>query len=246
VSPTNRWFSRLKCPSKTRAIIRMSRHVISVNEIIGGYVRRLNPAVTIVPNCVDVDRMRPTANPNLARPVFFGWVGSHSTSANLRSISGPLARIQEEYGARVRLIGSGLQELPGVSCEIVEWTPDTELTALQDCDVGLLPVPDHPWSDWKFYFKAVQYMAVGLPVVAQRKGSNATLIEDGVTGFLVETLADWYEALAQLARDAQLRRRMGTAGRQVVVERFSLADHLPRVVGVMNDVAAQDSRKCHA
>lgn len=67
-------------------------------------------------------------------------------------------------------------------------------------------------------------MACGLPVVVTDAGGMREAVRDGVEGFLVpvrdaEAMA---EALVKLARDPELRRRMGEAARQRVLEEFTL------------------------
>ena len=66
-------------------------------------------------------------------------------------------------------------------------------------------------------------MAMELPVIATRTGGLTEIILDGKTGILVEpddpdTLA---RAIIQLLEDNTLRRQLGKAGRQRVVECFS-------------------------
>lgn len=70
----------------------------------------------------------------------------------------------------------------------------------------------------------LEAMASGLPVVSTRCGGPETVVVEGKTGFLTpvgdaQALAD---AMKRLVEDAELRWRMGQAGRQVVEERFSL------------------------
>ena len=71
----------------------------------------------------------------------------------------------------------------------------------------------------------VEAMASGKPVVSTRRGGPSETVVDSETGFLVD--AGDADALADrvviLLRDPDLRRRMGTAGRARVVERFSAA-----------------------
>ena len=234
-SPTNRWFSILKWPWKTHSLFRLSSQVLAVNELIAGYARRYNRHVTVIPNCVRLDQYPTSSRPRPpGAPVRMVWIGSHSTAANLSEIAEPLRQVQAETGAQLRVIGAGVVELRGLSVETRRWSAASEVADLQECDVGLVPTRDHPWNRWKFFFKVVQYMAAGLPVVAQRTGSNAEVIEDGRNGFLVETSREWYDRLSRLARDPELRQQMGTAARQTAVERFSLAEHAERVVSVFD------------
>jgi glycosyltransferase involved in cell wall biosynthesis len=48
------------------------------------------------------------------------------------------------------------------------------------------------------------------------------LVRRGETGFLVQSAEEWMDAVGRLLRGPELRRRMGRAGRQRVVNDFSL------------------------
>jgi glycosyltransferase involved in cell wall biosynthesis len=71
---------------------------------------------------------------------------------------------------------------------------------------------------------AIEALAAGRPVVATRVGGVPDVVRDGVDGFLVETGAvdDLAERLERLARDPELRRRMGEAGRGRVLPRYEV------------------------
>jgi glycosyltransferase involved in cell wall biosynthesis len=74
-----------------------------------------------------------------------------------------------------------------------------------------------------FGLPAAEAMACGLPVAATTGGALPEVVEDGVTGILVPpgdapALAD---AIRTLMGDPELRRRMGQAGRERVLEKFS-------------------------
>jgi len=71
----------------------------------------------------------------------------------------------------------------------------------------------------------VEAMGMGLPVIATNKGGEPEIVVNGTTGILVSPKNErkLASALELLARDSELRRQMGKAGRQRVISYFSLA-----------------------
>jgi glycosyltransferase involved in cell wall biosynthesis len=60
----------------------------------------------------------------------------------------------------------------------------------------------------------VEAMAAGLPVVAHARGGYAEVMVDGVSGMLIQSQEEAYDAVMRLANDAGLCRSMGEAGKQ--------------------------------
>lgn len=69
----------------------------------------------------------------------------------------------------------------------------------------------------------LEAMASGTPVICSRLGGLPEVVEDGVTGFLVEpgNVAELRERLAELLADPALAARLGRNGRELAVERFT-------------------------
>ncbi len=85
----------------------------------------------------------------------------------------------------------------------------------------------------------LEAMALEVPVVVAAHGGAIEVVEDGRQGLWVEVedepgLAD---ALEQLAKDAELRRRMGRAGRERVAALYDVAPVARRVFGVLANAA---------
>jgi glycosyltransferase involved in cell wall biosynthesis len=64
----------------------------------------------------------------------------------------------------------------------------------------------------------------GVPIVATKVGSVSDVVVDGTNGLLVEPTVDGLvRGIEQVLNDEQLRNRLGTAGRTLARERFSIA-----------------------
>ena len=83
--------------------------------------------------------------------------------------------------------------------------------------------------------------AYGKPVVATTVGGLPEMVEHGVTGLLVPPRdeAALAEAVIQLLRDAELRYRMGAAGRRLVRERWSPAAVAAATVAVYREAISE-------
>jgi len=80
----------------------------------------------------------------------------------------------------------------------------------------------------------------GLPVIASRRGGLPEVVLDGATGFLVPAgdPAALAERLAALARDPDLRHRLGQAARRRVLEHFSLERMVREHEAVLEEAAS--------
>jgi glycosyltransferase involved in cell wall biosynthesis len=83
-------------------------------------------------------------------------------------------------------------------------------------------------------------MAVGRPIVATRCGGIPEIVEDGVTGLLVESgdVAGFASAVIRLLEDPTLRERLGGSGRRHAEARFGVADHAKAVLAAYRAVMA--------
>jgi glycosyltransferase involved in cell wall biosynthesis len=213
--------SLVRAPWKTGAICRMASAVTVGNAFLAEYAGRYNRDVTIVRTALDLARFTP--GPSRQGPFTIVWTGSHSTLPYLESLRDVFRRVGDAVPTRVRVIcDERPADFENVVNEFVPWSADTEVRALQDVDVGVMPLPDTLSARGKCGFKALQYMAVGHPAVVSPVGMNREIVTDGENGFWATSDDEWVEALLTLARDRDLRNRMGTAGRRVVEAEFSV------------------------
>jgi glycosyltransferase involved in cell wall biosynthesis len=112
------------------------------------------------------------------------------------------------------------------------------MEALQSFDVGIMPLPDEPWARGKCGFKLIQYMGLGLPVVASPVGVNTEIVVDGVNGHLAEGQAQWVQALNDLKQNTRLRLKLGEAGRAMVEATYCLQVTAPKWLDLLKAVTA--------
>lgn len=233
----NPWVRRL-LGRKIATVMRLAHTVVAGNAYLADYARRAGaPRVAVIPTVIDLARYSAKDAASASGVFTIGWIGSPSTARYLRDIAPALARVCRDGRARVRLVGSGPVDLPGVPVEVVAWREETEVDAIRGFDVGIMPLPDEPWARGKCGLKLIQYMACGLPVVASPVGVNAEMVEAGSNGFLALTPEEWVTALHKLALDRDLRRAMGLAGREKVEKKYCLQLTGPSLVALLQTVA---------
>ncbi len=243
VSPSNGYLSYLKFPGKTRSICRLAAHVMAGNEYLADYAREVNDRVTIVPTTIDTAKytVEPRAGEN-EMPVI-GWSGSYSTAQHLSTLRGALQRLARQEHFLLRVIGAPGFKIDDVNIETLPWRPETEVAELRTFDIGVMPLPDDQWSRGKCGLKALQYMAVGVPTVCSPVGVNTEIIQDDENGLIASTEDEWVEKLTRLLRSAELRQRLGRAGRATVDARYSASVQAPRVFQIIESVVRESKTK---
>ncbi len=170
-------------------------------------------------------------------PVCLGWIGNgaHYVDDLVSVLEQPLKNIAAQCPVKLKIVGACGQErlravfgsIAGLELELIDqidWArPEAVAEAVAAFDIGLYPLLESDFNRYKCAFKALEYMATGLPVVASAVGANGDVITDGRDGLLVNTHEAWTEALMRLIGDPDLRRKMGHAGRTKVETRYNTA-----------------------
>ena len=221
--------------------IAMADLVLTGNADIAAYARRWNPNVAMFDGAVDTSYYVP-GQQRQSGAVTIGWTGSNP--ANVDAIIPAMRRLPADLDVRLTIVGPESGSVAGEErIERVRWSLAREIEQLQSFDVGVMPLEDTEYNRAKEGFKLKQYMAVGIPVVASPVGKNVDLVQEGVNGFLARTEEEWVEKLTLLARDPDLRARMGAAGRRMVEERYSLDVAAPRLLELLRSVAPSRARR---
>jgi glycosyltransferase involved in cell wall biosynthesis len=237
-SPTyGRFTKALKFFGKTDYLIRWSRTVVCGNQTIAEYVSSRGGHTEIIPTVVDLEKFRPRESHSESVPVV-GWVGSHSTFPFLESILPALSELAKSHSFKLKIVGSGKAEVSvaGVEVENLEWNLEREIEDFRSIDIGLYPLSaDNNWTLGKSGFKAIQWMAVGVPYVVTPIGAAAQIGEPNVTHYFADTQDEWIAKLKLLLTDSDKRRAMGAAGRQHALAHFGVAAQADKLARVLRD-----------
>lgn len=221
-SENNRLASRLKWHSKTGNICRWAHCVSAGNVYLAEYARQFNPNVVVNPTTIDTTTLHNQLKDQQTSPVVIGWTGTHSTIQYLDFLIPILNRLAQRFEFTFLVISDRKPAFTLSCLQYIPWNKVTEREDLLRMHIGVMPLRDDTWAQGKCGFKALQYMALGIPAVASPVGVNTTIITASVNGFLCQTEDEWEQALAYLLQQPQLRQGMGKAARQRVEAHYSV------------------------
>ena len=229
----NRKLSFLKNPAKTAKIISLCDSIVAGNQYLADYAKQYNKNVVIIPTTIDTEWYKPKTKTDNTR-IIIGWSGSFTTIKHFESAIEALTKIKAKYRGRISFKVIGDSKYHHEPLEIIgqEWEANTELEDLEDIDIGIMPLPNLDWTRGKCGLKGLQYMGLAIPTIMSPVGVNTEIIEDGVNGFLAETPDEWVDKLSQLIDAPELRRKLGTAGRETVVNYYSVEANKEKYLGL--------------
>lgn len=220
------WTSRPFGEVSIAKIAGLAEIVVVGNKYLAEWFKKYAKHVEVIPTAIDVARFFPEQkNMGTGNAFVIGWTGSGGNLSYLYEIERPLRQMLEKYpNIEIHIICDTkplLKTLPVKQVKYIEWSPENEVSALNNFDVGIMPLPDNEFARGKCSFKMLQYMAVGLPVVVSPIGMNRDLLAEGVIGFSASSCADWFQAFDWLYNNKNEGKKMGLNGRKVVVRKYS-------------------------
>ncbi len=215
----------IKWRIKVKSICRWSYKISCGNLYLCDYAYRYNHNIYLNPTTIDTDDLH---NPSLhpakkSGRIVIGWTGSHSTLNYLLLVKGILKEIEDSYANVDMMVIADREPDLGLKRMIFRpWSRETEIADLSQMDIGIMPLTDDKWAQGKCGFKALQYMAMEIPVVASPVGVNTMIINHGFNGYLANNVEDWVNYLKLLIEDTSARKETGRLGREEVLRNYSV------------------------
>ncbi len=231
--------------SRFRAMASSADLVICGNGYLADLARPFHSQAAVIPTCINAETYHPKLRTHNTSLLIIGWTGSRSTNRYLNAVLPAIASLGGEVMFKFlsdTSEGIDFSLLGEVAYQFVPWSPAVEILETATFDIGLMPLPDNPWTRGKCGFKALQYMGLGIPAVCSPVGVNCEIITHGANGLLARSEHEWKCCLARLVQDAAYRERLGNAGRQRVLEEYAIQVQAPRLVQLLEQLPQTKTR----
>lgn len=232
----SRLLAILKWKKKIGQICKWSYKISCGNAYLANFAKEYNDNVVVNPTTIDTLNVhQPELYPHAkSDKLTIGWTGTHSTLFYLKSFIPIIKNIERDYNLEFLVIANRKPEFELSSLRFIPWNAQTEIKDLLQIDIGIMPLTDDQWSVGKCGFKALQFMALGIPCLASPVGVNKQIIKNDVNGILCETDEDWEKGLRLLIKDASKRKSLGTKGRETVKEEYSVDSNTTNFLGLFD------------
>lgn len=219
---------RIILGKKIDSVMRSASIVIAGNNYIAEYAELAGAKnIEVIPTVVDTSRYQVKRKAHTKTPIV-GWIGTPHTSKYLHPLLPVFKSIKDDIDVRFVAVGARPEDFEEGLIEAWPWSEETEVSSIQQFDIGIMPLNDSPWERGKCGYKLIQCMACGVAVVASPVGVNCKIVEPGKTGKLPNSLKEWDIALRSLLDlSSKNISEMGNAGRIKVEELYSLQAQAP-------------------
>jgi len=218
-------------------LARLCDHVICGNQFLAEQFSCWNKSVSVLPTAVDSQFFCPGSGENGQGRIIIGWSGLHTGLPYLYRIEAAFSEVLRRHPQAIfRIVCDRRPEfrcLPPEQLEFIPWTPENQVRTIQEMTIGIMPLDDSELARGKCSYKMLLYMACGLPVVVSPLEMNAEVLSKGSVGFGAVSDRQWVSSLNELISNPDLRLRMGQAGREVILQNYSIDVLAPKLADVL-------------
>ena len=198
--------------------IQMAALVTASTEPLAEQMRRYNPNVVVLKNRID-EHMLSIERPRRDR-LTIGWAGGASHYEDIKVCAYGLRKTLDRHrDIEAHFVGANFTDLIRKPVRHTPWCQTTtEYYKLIDFDIGIAPLAPSVFARSKSHIKALEYAALGIPVIASDVEPYRDFVIDGVTGWLVRRDHEWALRMRELICDEAMRLEMGAKARELASE----------------------------
>jgi glycosyltransferase involved in cell wall biosynthesis len=219
-------------------------HVLVATETLASFYRKyVARPIHVINNSIDLARGDLSHLRGSFPKIRIIWAGGSSHARDLAIVAPALRRLKQSLDGRIKIILIGFDgvatikmpdgtsklfdaAVPYDACEagvfLDEFHP---YLARRTPDIGIAPLADIEFNDFKSPVKFHDYAYAGAPTIASNSVVYRQVMSDGHNGLLVENTTDaWHDALLRLCTDDALRRNL--AARAIATTRNYATDNV--------------------
>lgn len=224
-SEHNKIIHYFKFYSNTNYLAKNAFKVSCGNEFLLQYAKQFNNNVIYNPTTIDTTGYHNKIKDQKTSKFIIGWTGSHSTIQYLNELVPVFETLEKTYTFELHVISDKNPEYNLKSFRFKPWSKSTEIEDLLCFNIGLMPLSNDRWAKGKCGFKALQYMALGIPALVSPVGVNSNIVEDGINGYICDSISSWEKAIATLIEDRALLIKLSAATRKQIIEQYSVSSN---------------------
>ena len=191
--------------------------IIAGNSYLAEHAKRFNNNVHILPTGLDTKAYNLSVKPKNDGKIRLVWIGSKNTLKYLEELKPALEEVGAKYPNIVlRIICDDFFDLENMEVEKYQWSLAGQARDLATSHIGLAPLPSNRFTRGKCGFKALQYSAAGLPVIASPVGVNSEYVINRITGYHAFRHQQWVDRICECVESESLRKEMGNTGKELI------------------------------
>ncbi len=163
------------------------------------------------------------------------WVGTAVNLKNLDIVIEELEKaaevLEEKYSKKLILKVVCNEKYEYNTCFLqiknLKWSRGIAEESIANAHIGIMPLSMNKYALGKGGFKLIQYISVGLPVIASSVGYNEEIVSNNM-GVLIrnEDIGRWMESILMLSIDEKRWMEMGEAAFDTYMEKYSYDNNL--------------------
>ncbi|MCG9911959.1 MAG: glycosyltransferase family 4 protein [Flavobacteriales bacterium] len=224
-SESNRAFMKFKNWNNTRNLCRYAYKVSAGNAFLCNYAREVNPNVVYNPTTIDTVNLHNRIKNQDTETFVIGWTGTHSTIKYLEDILPVMEKLAAEIPLVLAVICDKKPSFQQPFVRFIPWNKATEIDDLLQFNIGLMPLTEDKWSQGKCGFKALQYMALGIPALVSPVGVNSNIVNHGINGFICSAPEDWITYIRKLYNDRNVLKSLSAETRKKIEADYSVTSN---------------------
>lgn len=238
---------------KSRLLAKNADMIFCGSHEIFNWAKKYNKNLEIIPTVVDHALYLPFAAEHKEKNEYtLCWQGEgpgHFRDGHINTLKDILDGLYERKAFKFRFLFIGSRNSAEIKAlfkdapyqvifvDSVDWASDPvavpRVMKEFEADFGFNPLKDSPWNRAKCSFKALEYMAAGIPVAQSAVGENSFVTKDGENGVLFYSVGEAIDRTLRVFSSTEIRKKMGEAALRTVKDGYSFEAVIPKIKRIL-------------